>query len=194
MTSLQFFLAVLMVAGAIWVALSRTYRTVLGSKNAEIARLQHQLEAYRQRLDDASSAQAAPEVAKPEEQVGAPAEASEKPAPQGLPALTPAQISEWSSKLSGHGVRALYLRSLEHSSDEVQSSLYELFRKAGWANTIVGNVDPTPLTTISSRGANGAALLLVDLFRSLGAPVDHREFPPILPGHSAIWITVGSKG
>ncbi len=195
MTSLQFFLAVLIVTGAIWVAVNRAYRAVLGSKNALIARLERELDECRQKLAAAPPTQAEVEISGPEEPVSAsPPEASHNPVPQGLPALTPAQISEWSSKLSEHGVRTLYLRSLEHSSDEVQKSLYELFRKAGWANTIVGNVDPASHTTISSRGANGAALLLVDLFRSLGAPVDHREFPPILPGHSAIWITVGSKG
>jgi hypothetical protein len=197
-TLLQFLLAVLIVAGSTWVVVNRVYSTVLGSNDAHIARLEHELDDYRQKLGDASLAQVAVEVSnsvsKSEDRIAAPPDEEDKPVRQGLPALTASQISEWSNRLSQHGVRALYLRSLEHCSDEVQKSLAELFHKAGWSNTVVGNVSPSPLTTISSRGANGAALVLVDLFKSLGAPVDHREFPQILPGHTAIWITVGSKG
>ena len=187
-------LAALIAAAAMWVAVNRAYRAALGSKNAQIALLEQQVNSYKERLGGASPEQAAAKISELEREIGALHEKKDEPTQQGLPALTSSQISEWSNKLSKHRVKALYLRSLEHSSDEFRESLCELFRKAGWPpNAATGNVDPTDRTTISSRGANGASHVVMELFKSMGSPVDHQEFPQIFPEHSALWITVGSK-
>ena len=187
-------LAALIASGAMWVAVNRAYQAALGSKNAQIELLEQQVNNYKVQLGGASPEQAAAKISELEREIGALREKENGPIQQGLPALTSSQISEWSSKLSKHRVKALYLRSLEHSSDEFRESLCELFRKAGWPpNTATGNVDPTDRTTISSRGANGASHVVMELFKSMGTPVDHQEFPQIFPEHSALWITVGSK-
>jgi hypothetical protein len=190
-------LAVLIAAGAMWVAVNRAHRAALGSTKAQIELLEQQVGSYKEKLGGASPEQAAAKISELEKELGALREKKEKedkPIQQGLPALTSSQISEWSSKLSKHRVKVLYLRSLEHSSDAFRESLCEVFRKAGWPpNTATGNVDPTARTTISSRGANGASDVVMELFKSMGTPVDHQEFPQIFPEHSALWITVGSK-
>jgi hypothetical protein len=190
--SYLFFLSVLIVACAIWIAVNRIYRTVIRSKNAQIEALQREISGYKEKLAGASPDQAAAKISELERQVGN-RRANEEGNPQGLSALTGSQISEWSAKLSTYRVTALYIRSLEHSSDEFRENLYELFHKAGWPSTTVENVGPTTRTTISSRGAQGAALALVEMFRSVGAMVDHQEFPQLFPEHRAIWITVGCK-
>jgi hypothetical protein len=188
-------LAALIAAGAMWVVISRVYRAALGGKSAQIELLEREVNNYKEKLGGAPPEQVAAKISELEGEIGALREKADKPIQQGLPALTSSQISEWSSKLSKHRVKALYLRSLEHSSDEFRESLCELFRKAGWPpNTATGNVDPTDRTTISSRGANGASHIVMELFNSMGTPVDHQEFPQIFPEHSALWITVGSKG
>ena len=188
-------LAALIAAGAMWVAVSRAYRAALGCKKAQIELLEQQVNSYKETFGGASPEQAAAKISELEKEIGRLREKEDKRVPQGFPALTSSQISEWSNKLSKHRVKALYLRSLEHSSDEFRESLCELFRKAGWPpNTATGNVDPTARTTISSRGANGASHVVMELFKSMGTtPVDHQEFPQIFPEHSALWITVGSK-
>jgi hypothetical protein len=186
-------LGVLIVVGVIWITVKWKDRAALHNKNTQIELLARQVNDYKEKLSGASPDQAATKISELEKEIAAFREHDDKRFRQIVPALTPSQIYEWSAKLSKFKVGALYIRSLEHSSEDVRESLYELFRKAGWPNTTIRNVDPTTVTTISSRGAQGAALVLVELFKSVGATVDHQEFSPIFPEHSAIWITVASE-
>lgn len=178
-------------AGVIWIAVNRTYGAVIRNKNAQIELLQREINGYKEKLAGASPDQAAAKMAEFERRIGIPG-ATER-LQHGLPTLTDAQIADWSTKLSTYKLTALYLRASEHTSGEFRESLCKLLRKAGWPDTTVGNVAPASLTTISSRGARGAALALVEMFRSVGVSVEHQEFSQLFPEHSAIWITVGCR-
>jgi hypothetical protein len=184
-------LAVLVVMGVIAIVVLRTHRTTIRGKDAQIERLQLEIDGYKEKL--AGADQAAAKMAALEKQVGA-RRTTEPRVEKSLPALTGAQISEWSDKLAAFKVTALYIRALEHSPQDFRDSLHALFSKAGWPGTTVGNVAPANRTTISSRGAREAALALVEMFKSVGANVDHQEFQQLFPGHSAIWITVECRG
>jgi hypothetical protein len=145
-------LGVLIVAGAIWITVKWQYSAALHNKNTQIELLALQVHDYKDKLSGASPDQVAAKISGLEKEIAALREHDDKRFQQNVPALTPSQIYEWSAKLAKFKVGALYIRSLEHSSEDVRESLYELFRKAGWPNTTIRNVDPTTVTTISSRG------------------------------------------